>query len=1038
MKARFWAQLRPRKRKLLLWVFGLVLLYALAGFLILPPIVRGVAVKQVSRQLGREVSIKQLKINPFVLSATVRGLLIKDLDGEPFISWDEVYVNFQLSSFFRHAWVFKEVSLSRPFIRVRMNWDYTFNFSDLIAKFATNAPASAKPAPARPVEVHVGRLHIGGAAAALSDFTPREPFKRLVGPLDITLDNFRTEPGNQNPYAFTGTTDAGETISWSGYFSLAPVRSEGELKLFNFMLNKYAPLYQDLVRFQIRDGSIALHLKYRLEFDATNRVMVVDDLAYALRDFKLGVPGDSNNLVEVPLFDITGARADLPRHTATIDSVWLEGAKAFLNRNTNAAINMVELAKPAASLTNAPGGILFLLRSVTNAVTLLLHSTNEWTGTVRELMATNCALHLEDHALARPARLDLSDITLHAKNLSNLSGTNLEADFSLRWNTNAAIHLAANVGFQPTTADLQVDLDRLDLTTLDAYLASKLDLYILGSQVNLHGMVRLRPQVNELPVVSFNGDASLDHFHTVDGVLGEDLLKWDALRFNGMVANLNPPLVAVHEIVVDHAYARVIIETNRTINLLNALKPGGGNATMFTNATKTTAATSTATTNAPMQISIGAIVFTNTAVDFSDRSLEPNVNLTLQSVDGSVADLSTEQFAHAIVKLEAKVDGTGPVIITGTINPLNGAQTNDINISVKDVDLTPASPYAGRFAGYGIAQGKLNLELKYELIGTKLSAKNGIILDQFRFGEKVNSPEATHLPVRLAIAILKDRNGKIVLNVPIGGSVNDPQFHIGEVVRVALVNILEKVAASPFSLLGAALGGGGEELGWQEFAAGGAELSAEDRKKLDTLVKALEVRPALKLEIAGGIDPEGDREGLQRAALDQEIRARKWKKLRKSEQATNSVGQLTLSPADRAHYIEKLYAEAVAARKITPELIAASTNLAAYVAEAKARRASVKKGGSLLTFRRLPAAAQPSASPPHSKLVPPPEPMEALLLATFPVSDADFQTLVARRARSVQTYLLQTGKVEASRVFLTASGPEQLRRDGSKAALQLR
>ena len=1037
MKARFWALLTTRKRKVLLWVFGLVLFYTVVGFLILPPIVRSVAVKQLSRQLDREVSIQQIKINPFVLSTTVRGLLIKDKDGEPFVSWDEVYVNFQLSSFLGHAWVFKEISTSKPFIRVQMNQDYTFNFSDLITKFATNAPAPAQTEPAKPVELHVGRLHIGGAAAAVSDFTPREPFKRLVGPIDITLDNFRTEPGNKNPYAFTGTTDAGETISWSGYFSLTPVRSAGELKLFNFTLNKYAPLYQDLVRFQVRDGVIAVDMKYRLELDASNRVMAVDDLAYALRDFKLSEPGGSNNVIEVPMFAITGANVDLPHHTASIDSVWLEGAKAFLDRNTNATVNVVELSKPAASPTNAPGGILFLLRSVTNAVAMLLNSTNEWTGTVRSITATNCALHLEDHATPRPARLDLSDITLYAKNLSNLPGTNLEADFSLRWNTNAAIHLAANIGFQPTTADLQLDFDRLDLTSLDAYLASKLDLYILGSQVNLHGIVRLRPQVNDLPVVSFNGDASLENFHAVDGVLGEDLLKWDSLRFNGLVANLNPPLIAVHEIVLDHAYARVIVETNHTLNLVNVLQPGRAAATTGTNETKTAAA-QPAATNAPMQISIGTIVVTNTSLNFSDRSQEPNVNLSLQAVNGSVADLSTERFAHAIVTLNAKVDGTGPVAITGIINPLNGTQTNHLKISVKNVDLTPASPYAGRFAGYGIAEGKLNLELDYELIGTKLAAKNGIILDQFTFGEKVNSSEATHLPVRLAIAILKDRDGKIVLDVPIGGTLGDPKFHIGEVVRVALVNILEKVAASPFSLLGAAFGGG-EELGWQAFDPGSAALTAEDRKKLDTLVKALNARPALRLEIAGAIDPDGDREGLQRMDLYKQIRTRKWMKLRKFEQATNSMEQIPILPANLAHYIPKLYAEAFAAKKITPELIAANTNLAAYASEALARAPSVKKGASLLIFRHHAAAAPPAATlRPVTKLVPPPDHMEALLLATFPISDADFQALAASRAQSVQAYLLQTGKVEASRIFLTASGPEHLRRDGSRAYLQLR
>ncbi len=279
-----------------------------------------------------------------------------------------------------------------------------------------------------------------------------------------------------------------------------------------------------------------------------------------------------------------------------------------------------------------------------------------------------------------------------------------------------------------------------------------------------------------------------------------------------------------------------------------------------------------------------------------------------------------------------------------------------------------------------------------------------------------------------------------MLDVPIEGSLDDPKFRIGKVVTHAIVNILEKVATSPFSLLGAAFGGG-EELGWQAFEPGCAELTAEDRKKLDTLVKAMAARPALKLEIAGSIDPDGDHEGLQRAALDQQIRTRKWMNLRKSEQATNSVEQLLLSPADRAHYLEKLFAEAFAAKKITPELIAANTNLAAYAAQVKTRAPAVKKGAaSLLVSRRHAAAAAPPAATlsPPTKLVPPPGPMEALLMATIPVSDADFQTLAASRAQSVQAYLLQSGKVEASRLFLTASGAEHLRRDGSRAYLQLR
>ena len=179
MKA--WNSLTARQRTLTLWSLGLLLFYTVGGFLILPPIIRHVAVKQLSAQLGREVSIARVKVNPFVLSATVDGLLIKDPDGQPFVSWDEVYVNFQLSSFFGKAWVFKEISTTQPFVRVQLNKDGTFNFTDLITKFATAgtnaAPVTAKTATeAKPLALHIERLHIGGARAAYADFSPREPF----------------------------------------------------------------------------------------------------------------------------------------------------------------------------------------------------------------------------------------------------------------------------------------------------------------------------------------------------------------------------------------------------------------------------------------------------------------------------------------------------------------------------------------------------------------------------------------------------------------------------------------------------------------------------------------------------------------------------------------------------------------------------------------------------------------------------------------------------------------------------------------------
>jgi hypothetical protein len=364
-----------------------------------------------------------------------------------------------------------------------------------------------------------------------------------------------------------------------------------------------------------------------------------------------------------------------------------------------------------------------------------------------------------------------------------------------------------------------------------------------------------------------------------------------------------------------------------------------------------------------------------------------------------------------------------------------------LKIAAKNVDLTPTSPYSGKFAGYRITQGKLNLDLAYDLVGRKLKSKNVITLDRFTFGEKVASPDATHLPVRLAIAILKDRDGQIVLDVPIEGSLDDPQFRIGKVVTRALLNILEKAATSPFSLLGAVFGGGGEELSYQDFPPGSAVLSPANEKKLDTLIKGLYERPGLQLEIAGSIDPEADRDSLRRANLDKQIRTRQWTSLRKSERAATTPGQLTLTPEQHTAWVKKLYREAVGKDVINAGFIAANTNLIAIAAQIPSRPRKTEKGATRLMQRSsatAPKSSNVAAISNQTKPAAPADPMEALLLAGIPITDNDLETLASDRAKAVRAYILQTGKVEAARLFLAENQTGGVRSDGSRAYLQFR
>jgi hypothetical protein len=335
--------------------------------------------------------------------------------------------------------------------------------------------------------------------------------------------------------------------------------------------------------------------------------------------------------------------------------------------------------------------------------------------------------------------------------------------------------------------------------------------------------------------------------------------------------------------------------------------------------------------------------------------------------------------------------------------------------------------------------------------------------------------------VRLAVALLKDRQGKIVLDVPVEGNLDDPKFRIRKVVVRVLVNILEKVATSPFSLLGAVFGGGGEELGYQEFAPGSADLTPADQTKLTQLTQGLYARPALGLELAGSIDAAADRAGLQRAALDQEIRTRQWTTLRQAGQTTNSAEQLVIAPDTRARWIEQLYAEKFAAKDTHPPPAVAApvgavnpnsvphalrsslithhsspvgsvpTNRVAHERKVWCSAEFVK--GAVLMVQGRPSAPAPVAAavvplvatnrpvPGASVGVPAalsPDVMETLLLATYPVTEADLTTLAAARARAVQDYLLQSGRVTAARLFLKNESAGGVRQQGSRVYLQFR
>jgi hypothetical protein len=360
-----------------------------------------------------------------------------------------------------------------------------------------------------------------------------------------------------------------------------------------------------------------------------------------------------------------------------------------------------------------------------------------------------------------------------------------------------------------------------------------------------------------------------------------------------------PTRVKIGEIVLRDPAFWLVTAKDGTTNLSRVMRTSESGAAPASKPSQDTSANKAA---APTPIDIDVVRLSRLSATFVDESIVPVVTTGIHDLSGTIKGLSSRQIAKADVALAGKVDKVAPLKIQGRINPLSGDAFTDLRFIFEGVDLTAVSPYAGKYAGYPITKGKLSLDFTYQVSKKQLVGENKVLIDQFTFGEKTDSPDATGLPVRLAVALLKDRRGLIDIDMPVRGDLSEPDFKYGRVVLNALGNLITKVATSPFSALGGLVGGGGEDLQFIEFHAGSETVESVEQKKIETIAKALQERPALRVDVVGVADPVRDRQALALQKIAAEVR-------RRFTQGETKNLLAAPSPAREFELLSDLYAE---------------------------------------------------------------------------------------------------------------------------------
>jgi hypothetical protein len=466
-------------------------------------------------------------------------------------------------------------------------------------------------------------------------------------------------------------------------------------------------------------------------------------------------------------------------------------------------------------------------------------------------------------------------------------------------------------------------------------------------------------------------------FASVEKDASQDLLKWKSLDLGGIQFALQPMQLRINEINLADFYSRLILGADGRLNLQKlAAQKAEGSAPEETKEAKPPEPQAAAPST-EKQISIGKINLQAGNVYFSDFFVKPNYSANLTGVQGSISELKPD--APGDVAIQAKLDNAAPVDIQGKLNPLSKELYMDIAADAREIELNPMSPYSIKYVGYGIERGELSFKVKYKVENRKLDAQNQIILNQLTFGEKVESPTATKLPVLLAVALLKDRNGVIDVNLPISGSLDSPEFSVGGIILRIIINIITRAVTSPFALLGAAFGGGsGGELSYIEFDYGRSTLSQSAEAKIKSIATAMNNRPALKLDISGRVDPVNDLEGLKLTSIERKVKAQKMKDLVRQGAAPKSVDDVQVDKAEYERYLKAAYGDE-----------------------------SFPKPRNVIGLAKdLPVAE-----------------MESLMLKNAQATDDDLRNLANRRAQTVQERLLASGQVTGDRLSIVGAKP---------------
>lgn len=879
------------KRLLVALVLGLAL-YSLLGFIVLPEVGQRLINQQLAHYTSLPAHLKKIQLNPFTLELSLHEFRLGTED-KPQLSFECFYTQLDWRSLWLGRIQVRSLSLEKPFVQIQLDPKGQLNAQSWF-KLPPSDPSSKSSG--LPLSIHIEHIALVNGHAQFEDLGPKEAIRLNYDQINLSARDFSTQ---ENAIAelllsLNNAQTQQQQLSWKGQVKLDPLLVNGQLKLEALELNNLRPYIQQAAPLVVEQGQLNLSSQVQLSLPASGLQLLLDDLSLDTKALRINAP-DKRPLIRLEQLSLAKTSVNLAEQRLQIGKIHSQKLETWLAREADGELDWQKLFSNNSTTKSNP--------AQTKAPANKSSATEKpWQLQIATIQLRNYQIHAADRQPKEAVQLEVGPLNLDVSQIDTQSKRPLQFELNTGLGSKGRLKAQGQFNLATLAAQVQVNTQDVDLRLAQSYLSPLAQVELRSGLLNTTLDVAVT-QIQPL-ALQVTGQAEITQWHLLDAHRKQELIKWQRLHIAGIDYRHEQSL-NIQRISLVQPYTRFVINPDLSSNfstLLVKQTPEPAKKVPVQAAPKSINATK------PMGIRIGSIQIINGSGYFADLSLKPDFATSIQTLSGDIGTLDNQSTRPAKVVIRGKVDRYSPLSIEGTLTPFDPLQNLDITTRFKQVEMTTLTPYSGKFAGYRIRKGRLDLDLHYRIQGKRLKAENQVVIHQLQLGERVDSDAAADLPIRLAIALLKDSSGTIHLDLPIEGNLEDPSFSIMPLLGKTLGNMLSKAVQAPFSLLGSLMDFGGADPNKIPFNAGQTELSTEAKTTLNALAKALKDRPDLMLEVEGASSPTLDGPSLAQQKLEQAYRALWYQKLQsKGERLPSSPDKLQISDQAKASLLEELY-----------------------------------------------------------------------------------------------------------------------------------